>query len=62
LAAVKAVFPQYGLERLGVEKFPVGTKDLTPIIARVLPKKPDIVDLCCDGAMAGLGSVLMKQL
>ena len=48
--AIKAVLPQYGLQWLGVEKFPVTSKDLTPVISRVLAKNPDIVDLCCTGA------------
>ena len=62
LAAIETVLPQYGLEWIGLEKFPLGTKDLTPIIARVLPKNPDIIDTCATGGMAGLGSLSIKQL
>ena len=62
LNAIKVVFPQYGLQWLGVEKFAVGTKDLTPTIARALAKNPDIVDLCAAGAMAGVGSLCIRQL
>jgi ABC-type branched-subunit amino acid transport system substrate-binding protein len=50
------------LEWIGLEKFPLGTKDLSPIIARALPKNPDIIDLCCTGGMAGIGSLSIKQL
>jgi branched-chain amino acid transport system substrate-binding protein len=60
--AIKRVFPLYGLESLGVEKYPLSSKDLTPVITRVLEKKPDVVDLCCTGGMAGLGSLALKQL
>lgn len=62
LAAIETVLPQYGLEWIGLEKFPLGTKDLTPIIARALPKHPDIIDTCATGGMAGLGSLSIKQL
>ncbi len=62
LAAIKTVLPQYGLEWIGVEKFPLNTKDLTPIITRALSKNPDIIDLCCTGGMSGLGSLSIKQL
>jgi len=62
LGAIKAVLPQYGLEWMGLEKFPLGTSDLTPIIARALDKNPDIVDTCATGGMAGLGSLAIKQL
>jgi ABC-type branched-subunit amino acid transport system substrate-binding protein len=62
LGAINAVFPQYGLEWKEVQKFPVATKDLTPMISRVLASNPDIVDLCATGGMAGLGSLSIKQL
>ncbi len=60
--AIEAVFPQYGLKWLGVEKFPLDAKDLTSVISRVMAKNPDIVDICCTGGMAGLGSLSIKQL
>ncbi len=62
VVAIESVLPQYGLTWLGIEKFPLGTKDLTPVISRVLAKNPDIVDLCCTGGVAGLGSVSIKQI
>ncbi len=62
VAAINTVLPQYGLNWLGVEKFPLGTKDLTPVISRVLAKNPDIIDLCCTGGVAGLGSLAIKQI
>lgn len=62
VTALQTVLPQSGLKWLGVQKFPLNTKDLTPVIARGLTQNPDVVDLCCAGAMAGLGSVLIKQL
>jgi len=62
VTAIKAVFPQFGLEWLGLEKFPLGTKDLTPVISRALAKNPDIVDVCATGGVAGLGSVSIKQI
>ncbi len=62
VTAIKAVLPQYGLNWLDMEKFPVGTKDLTPVISRALAKNPDIVDTCCTGGMAGVGSLSIKQL
>jgi branched-chain amino acid transport system substrate-binding protein len=62
LAAINTIFPQYGLQWLGVEKFPVNTKDLTAIVTRALAKNPDMADICCTGGMAGLGSLSIKQL
>ena len=62
VAAIESVIPQYGLKWLGMEKFPIGTKDLTPTIQRALAKNPDIIDTCCTGGMAGVGSLSIKQL
>jgi len=62
MAAINAVLPKYGLNWLGFEKFPLGTKDLTPVISRALSKKPDVIDLCCTGGVAGLGSLSIKQI
>ncbi len=62
VAAIEAVLPQYHLNWLGMEKFPLGTKDLTPVISRVMAKNPDIIDICCTGGMAGIGSLSIKQL
>ncbi len=62
LTAIKTVLPQYGFEWLGVEKFPVTSKDLMPVISRSLAQNPDIIDACCTGGMSGLGTLLPKQL
>lgn len=62
VAAIKAVFPQYGLEWQGLEKFPLGTEDLSPVISRMLAKNPDIIDLCTTGGMSGIGSLALKQV
>jgi len=62
VTAIETVLPRFGFDWLGVEKFPLGTKDLTPVISRALAKNPDIIDLCCTGGMAGIGSLSIKQL
>ncbi len=62
VTAIESVLPQYGLKWLGTEKFPVSTQDLTPVISRALAKNPDIIDICCTGGMAGIGSLSIKQL
>lgn len=62
LTAIESVLPQFGLNWLGMEKFPVSTKDLSPVITRALAKNPDIIDICCTGGMAGIGSSSIKQL
>lgn len=59
----EGLFPQYGLEWLGVEKFPADTQDFAPIISRALAKNPDIVDTGgTAGDMGGMCALMIKQL
>ncbi len=63
LDANKVIFPRYGLQSLGYEKIPVTTTDFTPIISRVLPKNPDIIDTSSTGSTMGAASpLLIKQI
>jgi branched-chain amino acid transport system substrate-binding protein len=59
-AAIKRVLPHYGQEWMGMDKFPLNTIDLTPVISRELAKKPDILDAGCAGGMAGMGPLVPK--
>ena len=53
----------YGLNWLAAEKFPFGTTDFTPFIARALSKNPDLIDTnSTGGTMGGLCAQLIKQL
>ena len=53
----------YGLNWMGVEKFPYGTTDFSPFITRALVKKPDIIETSATGGnMGGLCAQLIKQL
>ncbi len=48
---------------LGFEKVSLDTTDFTPVIARILPKKPDIIDTGnIGGVMGGLDAALIKQI
>ncbi len=61
--AAKSMGERYGLNWLGYERCPITTTDFTPIISRVLEKKPDIVDTSnVGGDMGGLCASLIKQL
>lgn len=62
VAAIKWALPKYGLEWIDMDKFPLGTTDLMPVVSRAIDKKPDIIDACCTGGMAGIGTLLPKQL
>ncbi len=63
MGAAQAMAPKYGLEWLGVEKFPLDTKDFMPVISRVLAKNPDAIDTgSTGGSMVGLCGLLIKQL
>ena len=63
LDACHMVCERYGFNWLGVEKIPMGTRDFTPYISRVLPKNPDILDMgATGGAMGGLCAQLIKEL
>ena len=53
----------HGLNWVGIEKFPFGTTDFSPMIARALAKKPDVIDTSSTGGtMGGLCAQLIKQL
>jgi branched-chain amino acid transport system substrate-binding protein len=53
----------YGLNWIGVEKFPFGTTDFAPMITRALAKNPDMIDTnSTGGTMGGLCAQLIKQL
>jgi branched-chain amino acid transport system substrate-binding protein len=61
--AAKSMAERYGLNWLGYEKCPLTTTDFTPIITRVLAKKPDIVDTSnVGGILGGQCAVMVKQL
>ncbi len=61
VTAIKEVLPHYGQEWMGVDKFPLNTTDLMPVLSRSIAKKPDILDACCTGGFSGLGTLLPKQ-
>jgi len=59
----KKIMPYFGFDWLGLEKFPMGTTDFSTLAAKVLEKKPDIVDTAgCGPAIGGISAVLVKQL
>ncbi len=61
--AADELFPRYGLQSLGWEKFPADTKDFMPVISRLLAMKPDIVDTAgTAGDVGGMCASLIKQL
>lgn len=61
--AIQITCPKYGLNWLGMEKFPIDTKDFAPIISRVLTKNPDVIDTSSTGgSMVGMCALLIKQL
>ncbi len=63
LDVAKSTCDRYGLTWLGYEKVATTTKDFAPMVARVLEKKPDIIDTSTvGGAMGGLCCQLIKQL
>ncbi len=61
--AAKRVCPMYGLNWLGMEKFPYDTKDFMPVISRALAKNPDVIETSNTAAtMGGMSTFLVKQL
>ena len=60
--SAEVVCPRYGLEWLGYEKIPITTQDFSPVISRVLPKNPDVIDVAQLGALGGPGALETKQL
>ena len=61
--AAKNTCSRYGLEWLGMEKYPVTTVDFSPIVDKLLEKKPDIVDASgSGGAMGAVLPLYVKQL
>jgi ABC-type branched-subunit amino acid transport system substrate-binding protein len=61
--AAQAVLPQYGLEWLGVERFPATIRDFAPVIPRVLATKPAVVDtMNTSGGMGAIYALMVKQL
>jgi len=63
LNSSQMICKRYGLEWLGAEKFPFGTRDFSPFITRALAKNPDIIDTNSTGGnMGGLVGQLIKQL
>ncbi len=61
--AAETMCQRYGLDWQGYEKMPIDTKDFMPIISRVLPKNPDIIDTSSTGgAMGAMCALLVKQL
>ncbi len=52
-----------GFNYLGYEKTPGDTKDFTPLIARVLTHKPDVIDCgATGGSMGVLAALMIKQI
>ena len=63
VAAIQTACSLYGLEWLGMEKFPVDITDFMPVISRALAKNPDIIDTSSTGGVIGQKCVqLVKQL
>ncbi len=63
LGASQQMCKYHGLNWVGVEKFPFGTQDFSPMITRALAKKPDIIETNSTGGnMGGLCALLIKQL
>lgn len=61
--AEKKMMQYFGFEWLGLEKFAINTIDFAPIIAKILAKKPDVVDLAgCGPAMGAIVPIFVKQL
>ena len=61
--AGKNTCARYGFEWLGSEKYPAGTTDFSPVIERMLAKKPDVVDTSgSGGAMGAVIPIMVKQL
>jgi branched-chain amino acid transport system substrate-binding protein len=63
LKSAEDLFPRYGFEWLGYEKFASDIKDFTPVITRALAKKPDFIDTGgTAGDVGGMCASLIKQL
>jgi len=63
LGPAEAMCKYYGLQWLGAEKFPIGTRDFSSIITRALAKNPDIIDTASIGGMMGpLVADLARQI
>ena len=61
--AAKTASARFGFTWLGMEKYPANTTDFSSVIARILAKKPDIVDTSASGgAMGAVLPILVKQL
>ena len=61
--AAQIVSKRYGFTWLGVEKFPIDTKDFMPYVSRALAKNPDIIDMGGTGGdMGATSALLIKQL
>lgn len=63
LKSAETLFPKYGFQWLGAEKFPGDATDFSPYITRALAKKPDFIDTGgTAGDMGGGCALLIKQL
>jgi ABC-type branched-subunit amino acid transport system substrate-binding protein len=61
--AAKNACAKFGFTWLGMEKYPANTTDFSAVIARILAKKPDVVDTSASGgAMGAVLPILVKQL
>jgi len=59
----KKIMPQFGFDWLGLEKFPVSMTDFSTVAAKILEKKPDIVDTAgCGPTVSAIAAVFVKQL
>lgn len=62
-SAAKNTMNRFGFTWLGMEKWAAGTSDFSPVIQKILAKKPDIVDTSMSGgAMGVVLPILVKQL
>ena len=62
-ATAKDVCSRFGFEWLGMEKYAAGTSDFSPVIQRILAKKPDMIDTAgSGGAMGAILPLLIKQI
>jgi branched-chain amino acid transport system substrate-binding protein len=59
-AGIEEAAKANGMKLIAGEFFERGTKDMYPILTRILAKKPDLIDL--GGTTPGDGAVIIKQL
>lgn len=62
-ASAKEMCQYYGLNWLGMVKFPVSTTDFSPYVQKLMSYKPDVIDLsACGGAVGPLEGTITAQI